>query len=156
MFEEPPLSWPKASVALFKSSRQNAPTMQLSEHAPALNVVVFRAPGPADDQLDDLSADFTERKTVCPLGGGLGYLVLEPVDFDRIWTGVSDGDAQGTADAVLHFLGPNAQQFISRSEDFVYGWVGADDEPIYERVLLLQIIPRPHMIEMMRRRTEMN
>ena len=130
--------------------------MQFSEHAPALNVVVFRAPGPPDDQLDEISADFTERKTVCPLGGGLGYLTLEPDDFDRIWTGVSNGDAQGTADAVLYFLGPNAQQFIDRAEDFIYGWIGADDEPIYERVLLLQIIPRPHLIEMMRKRVEMN
>lgn len=130
--------------------------MQLSEHAPALNLVVYRAPGPPDDRLDELSTDFTERKTVCPLGGGLGYLVLEEPDFDRVWDGVSGGDAHGTADAVLYFLGSNAQQFISRPEDFIYGWVGADDEPIYERVLLLQIIPRPHLIEMMRRRTEMN
>lgn len=131
--------------------------MQLSEYPPALNVVVFKAPGPDNDRIDTLSADFVERKTVCPLGGGLGYLVLEPDDFDRVWAGVDAGDALGTAEAVLHFLGPDARQFMNRIEDFIYGWVGADDEPEFERVLLLQVIPRPHLVEMMRRRrAEMN
>ena len=130
--------------------------MSLTPHPPAINVVVFRAPGPDDDRIDSLSTDFVERKTVCPLGGGLGYLVLEPDDFDRVWNGVDAGDALGTADAALYFLGPDAHQFMDRSKDFIYGWVGADDEPEFERVLLLQVVPRPHLVEMMQRRVEEN
>lgn len=102
--------------------------MQLSEYAPTLNVVVFKAPGPPNDLIDEVSADVTLRKTVCPLGGGVGFLTLEPDDFGRIWEGVSQGDAQGAADAVLYFLGPHAEPFIDRPEDFIYGWVVADDE----------------------------
>ncbi len=130
--------------------------MNLSPHPPAINVVVFRSPGPDDDRIESLSADFVERKTVCPLGGGLGFLVLQPDDFDRVWAGVDAGDALGTASACLFHLGQNAHQFIDRSEDFIYGWVGADDEPEFHRVLLLQVVPRPHLIEMMRRRAEAN
>lgn len=70
-------------------------------------------------------------------------------DFDT-------GDALGTASACLFHLGPNAHQFIDRSEDFIYGWVGADDEPAFNRVLLLQVVPRPHLMGMMRRRAEAN
>ncbi len=130
--------------------------MSLTPHPPAINVVVFRLPGPDDDCIEELSADFVERKTVCPLGGGLGYLVLQPEDFDRVWEGVDAGDALGTADAVLYHLGPDARPFMHRSEDFIYGWVGADDEPEFERVLLLQVVPRPHLVEMMKRRAEEN
>ena len=144
------------SVAAESTDWQNARTMNLSPDAPAINVVVYRAPGPDDDRIDSLSAGFVERKTVCPLGGALGYLVLEPADFDRVWNGVDAGDALGTADAVLYFLGPDAGQFMDRTEDFIYGWVGADDEPEFERVLLLQVVPRPHLVEMMRRRIEGN
>ena len=130
--------------------------MSLTPHPPAINVVVFRAPGPTDGRLDSMSADFVERKTVCPLGGALGYLVLEQADFDRVWNGVDAGDALGTANAVLYFLGTDARQFMDRTDDFIYGWVGADDEPEFERVLLLQVVPRPHLVEMMRRRIQEN
>lgn len=145
-----------ARFAGTSTQRQNVRTMSLTPNPPAINVVVFRLPGPDDDRIEKMSADFVERKTVCPLGGGLGYLVLQPDDFDRVWAGVDAGDALGTADAVLYHLGPNARPFMHRSEDFIYGWVGADDEPEFERVLLLQVVPRPHLVEMMRRRTEMN
>ena len=48
-----------------------------------------------------------------------------------------------TASAVLQFLRRNTQDHISREDDFVDGRFGdADDE--YGRVVLLQIIPRPH------------
>ena len=144
------------SVATAVPEQQNDYTMSLTPHPPAISVVVFRAPGPNDDRIEELSADFVERKTVCPLGGGLGYLVLEPDDFDRVWAGVDAGDAYGTADAVLYHLGPDARPFMHRSEDFIYGWVGADDEPDFERVLLLQVVPQPHLVEMMRRRAEQN
>ena len=144
------------SVATAVPEQQNDHTMSLTPHPPAISVVVFRAPGPNDDRIEELSADFVERKTVCPLGGGLGYLVLEPDDFDRVWAGVDAGDAYGTADAVLYHLGPDARPFMHRSEDFIYGWVGADDEPDFERVLLLQVVPQPHLVEMMRRRAEQN
>lgn len=50
-----------------------------------------------------------------------------------------------TASVVFQFLGLNTQDLISREDDFVYGrFGGADDE--YGRVLLLQIIPRPHLL----------
>ncbi len=143
-------------LATTSSHRQNVRTMNLTPHPPAINVVVFRFSGPEDDRIEKLSADFVERKTVCPLGGGLGYLVLQPDDFDRVWAGVDAGDAFGTADAVLYHLGPDVRQFMHRSEDFIYGWVGADDEPEFERVLLLQVVPRPHLVEMMKRRAEQN
>jgi hypothetical protein len=119
---------------------------------PALNVVVYPEPGPEPDIEEDARA-FLERKNVSGPGGGLGYLVLESADFDRLWGGVDNGDALGTAAAVLHFLGRNAAQFIGRPEDFVYGWVGADDWH-QGRALLLQIIPRPHMVGA--RRAELN
>ncbi len=143
-------------MATTTPNRQDARTMSLTPNPPAINVVVFRLPGPDDDRIEELSAKFVERKTVCPLGGGLGYLVLQPDDFDRVWAGVDAGDALGTADAVLYHLGPEARPFMHRSEDFIYGWVGADDEPEFERVLLLQVVPRPHLVEMMRRRAEEN
>jgi hypothetical protein len=119
---------------------------------PALNVVVYPEPGPEGD-IEQHARDFLERKHVSGTGGGLGYLVLVVADFDRLWAGVDNGDALGTAAAVLHFLGSNAAQFIGRPQDFVYGWVGADDEP-QGRTLLLQIIPRPHLVAA--RRAERN
>lgn len=108
---------------------------------PVLNVVVYREPGPADEDIDRHAARFVEAKSVVPLGGGLGYLVLVPSDFDRLWDGVDAGDAMGTAANVLRFLGPETRQFIARPEVFMYGWVG-DDQTDQGRVLLLQVIPR--------------
>lgn len=113
---------------------------------PALNVVVFRNPGPEDDRIEQYSAQVVERATTCGLGGGLGYLTLVESDFDRLWNGVDAADALGTAYSVLQFLGPNAQRFIGREDDFLFGWVGVDDDEDFGRVLLLQVIPRPHML----------
>lgn len=113
---------------------------------PALNVVVYRSPGPSDEEIERHAAALVKRKTACGLGGGLGYVTLVEADFDRLWGGVDRGDALGTAAAVLQFLGPDAQQFIGRVDDFIFGWVGTDDDEEYDRVLLLQIIPRPHML----------
>ncbi|MBI3409587.1 MAG: hypothetical protein HY040_14700 [Planctomycetes bacterium] len=119
---------------------------------PALNVVVYRNPGPAGD-IDQHASEFLKRKNVSGTGGGLGYLVLTAPDFDRLWAGVDNADLLGTATAVLHHLGGNTRQFMNRPEDFVYGWVG--DEDIQEgRTLLLQIVPRPHL--QAARRVEMN
>jgi hypothetical protein len=119
---------------------------------PALNVVVYPEPGPEGD-IEQHARDFLNRKQVSGTGGGLGYLVLEAADFDRLWTGVDNADLLGTAAAVLHFLGDNAAQFIGRPDDFVYGWVG-DEDAQRGRTLLLQIVPRPHLLAA--RRAEMN
>lgn len=119
---------------------------------PALSVVVYPEPGP-DGDIDAQAADFVKRKNVSGSGGGIGYLVLVKTDFDRLWTGVANGDLLGTAAAVLHFMGPGGHQFIGRTDDFVYGWVG-DEDPDTGRALLLQIVPRPHMVAA--RRAEMN
>lgn len=78
----------------------------------------------------------------------MGYLTLREPDFGRLWDGVDRGDAYGTAWAVLGLLGPGAAQFIGRVEDFVFGWTGGPDEE-YGNVLLLQVIPRPHMLSLM-------
>jgi len=45
-------------------------------------------------------------------------------------------------------LGPSAKQFIGRTDDFVFGWIGGSDQQ-YGDVLLLQIIPQPHLLAMM-------
>ena len=113
-------------------------------HEPALNVVVYPSPGPDDATIEEHARKFVVRKNVSGTGGGLGHLVLVEADFERLWAGVSRGDALGTVAAVLHHVGGNSRQFIGRPEDFIYGWVG-DDDPKEGRALLLQIIPRPHM-----------
>jgi hypothetical protein len=119
---------------------------------PALNVVVYPEPGPESD-IEQNAHDFLVRKHVSGTGGGLGYLVLVAADFDRLWAGVDSGDALGTAAAVLYHLGGSSRQFINRPEDFIYGWIG-DDDPVQGRTLLLQIIPRPHLLAA--RQAEMN
>lgn len=119
---------------------------------PAMNVVVYPEPGP-DGDIEQHALDFLQRKNVSGTGGGLGYLVLVAADFDRLWTGVANLDVLGTAAAVLHFLGGNVTQFIGRPADFVYGWVG-DEDAKQGRALLLQIVPRPHLLAA--RRVEMN
>ena len=111
---------------------------------PALNIVVYPDPGPPDDTIGDHSRSILLRKSICGTGGGLGYLVLETPDFDRLWSGVDRGDARGAATDVLHQLGPGGHPFIDREVDFIYGWNGDDGEE--GRILMLQIIPRPHMV----------
>ncbi|MFQ5732072.1 MAG: hypothetical protein ACE5KM_08960 [Planctomycetaceae bacterium] len=113
---------------------------------PALNLVVYRSPGPDDDRIQNHAAETVKRCTTCGLGGGLGYLTLVESDFDRLWGGVDRGDALGTAASVLRFMGESAEQFIGRVDDFVYGWVGDDQDEEFGNILLLQIIPRPHML----------
>ena len=110
-----------------------------------MNVVVYSAPGPPDAEIERHALEVVRRKSVGGTGGGTGYLVLVPDDMNRLWGGVEAGDALGTAFSVLRFLGPGAEQFIGREEDFVYGWVGEEDST-YGRILLLQIFPRPHML----------
>ncbi len=51
------------------------------QHIPALNVIVYREPRPADEDIDRHAARFVEAKSVVPLGGGLGYLVFVPSEF---------------------------------------------------------------------------
>lgn len=109
----------------------------------ALNVAVFRKPGPGDDRLEAESRRLVEAKSPAPKGP-LGYMVLHEPDFDRLWNGVEAGDMLGAAFNVLQFLGPEAQFFIGRTDDFVFGWVG-HEEPALGRVLLLQVIPQPHL-----------
>src|SRR5262245_47659819 len=110
----------------------------------ALNVVVYPEPGPEGD-IEQHARAFLERKHSSGTEGGLGYLVLVAADFDRIWAGVSKGDALGTAAAALYHVGGSARQFIGRPQDFIYGWVG-DEDPKEGRALLLQVIARPHMV----------
>jgi hypothetical protein len=112
---------------------------------PALNVVVYRNPGPDDGAIQTHAQAVVGIHSTCGTGGGLGYVTLVESDFDRLWDGVNRGDALGTAYSVLGFLGPGAEQFIGRQADFLFGWVGGADEE-YGNVLLLQIIPRSHLL----------
>jgi hypothetical protein len=112
---------------------------------PALNVVVYRNPGPDDGAIVTHARALVGIHSTCGTGGGLGYVTFVESDFDRLWDGVNHGDVLGTAYSVLPFLGPNAEQFIGRQADFLFGWIGAADEE-YGNVLLLQIIPRSHLL----------
>lgn len=112
---------------------------------PVLNVVVYRNPGPEDSAIETHTQAVVALHSTCGTGGGLGYVTLVESDFDRLWNGVNGGDVLGTAYSVLAFLGPKAQQFIGRPADFLFGWVGGTDEE-YGNVLLLQIIPRAHLL----------
>lgn len=78
----------------------------------------------------------------------MAYITFVESDFDRLWNGVDRGDAYGTAFSVLPFLGPGAEQFIGREDDFIFGWIGGEDAQ-YGNVLLLQIIPQPHLLAVM-------
>ena len=112
---------------------------------PAMSVVVYRHPGPTDDAISAHAQSVVRTRSICGTGGGLGYLTLVESDFDRLWDGVDRGDSLGTAYSVLRFLGPTATQFIGREDDFIFGWIGWSDEE-YGDSLLLQIIPRPHLL----------
>ena len=129
-------------------SKGRGPSSPRSMPAPALNVVLYRNPGP-DDRTIRVHAQTTAKNlSVCGTGGGLGYVTLVGSDFDRLWDGINRGDSLGTAYAVLPLLGPSAEQFIGRHDDFIFGWIGGADEQ-HGNVLLLQIIPRPHVLAMM-------
>jgi hypothetical protein len=110
----------------------------------AFNVVVYVEPGPPNPTIDEHARHMLEDHSVCGTSGGLGYVVLEKSDFDRLWAGVDNGDALGTACAILQLLGPEGEQFINLEQDFIYGWVEQEDEQ-HGRILLLQIIPRSQM-----------
>ena len=114
----------------------------------ALNVVVYRAPGPDDNAIGGHTDSIVAKHTACRSNEGIGYLTLVASDFDRLWKGVERGDALGTAFCVLAFLGPSAELFIGREDDFIFGWNGLMDEA-WGDVLLLEIIPRPHMLAAM-------
>jgi hypothetical protein len=116
--------------------------------APALNVVVYRNPGPDDGVVEDHARDIVKRCSACGIGGGLYHVTFVESDFDRLWNGVDRGDVLGTAYSVLPHLGPNAEQFVGRDRDFIFGWISGPDEQ-YGNVLLLQIIPRPHLLAVM-------
>lgn len=111
---------------------------------PALNVVVYRNPGPDDDIIAEHALKVVEANSPWGTDGRLGYVVFVESDFDRLWDGVDRGDALGTAYAVLPFLGPEGAQFIGRTSEFIFGWIGHTD-PQFGRILLLQVIPRSDM-----------
>jgi hypothetical protein len=115
---------------------------------PALSVVVYRNPGPDDNAIESHARMVLESHSACGTGGGLGFLTLVESDFDRLRGGVDRGDVFGTAYSILPFLGPGGEQFIGREDDFVFGWIERTDEQ-YGPVLLVQIIPRPHLLAMM-------
>ncbi|HXI53323.1 MAG TPA: hypothetical protein VNH84_17535 [Candidatus Saccharimonadales bacterium] len=115
---------------------------------PALNVVVYRNPGPDDRAIETHARAHVTIHSTCGTGGGLGYVTFVESDFDRLWGGVNRGDVLGTAYSVLPFLGPKAEQFIGRQVDFLFEWIDAADDK-YGNVLLLQIIPRPHLLAAM-------
>ena len=117
-------------------------------HEPALNVVVYRNPGPDDNAIEAHARSIVAARSPCGTRGGLGYITFVESDFDRLWNGVDRGDAYGTAYSVLPFLGPTAEQFIGRAHDFIFGWIGGEDAQ-YGNVLLLQIIPQPHLLAVM-------
>ena len=110
---------------------------------PALNVVVYRSPGPHDEAVNDHARFILRSRSTCGTGGGLYHITLVESDFDRLWNGVDQGDAFGTAYSVLLCLGPDVRPFIDHHKNFIFGWVGEED-PRYGIVLLLQIIPRAH------------
>ena len=122
------------------------PLPALLTTTPVLNVVVFRAPGPSDDEAQPVSAEHTRTVSPRPLGGGLGYLTLDGEDFDLVADGISAGDFVGTATAVLHFMGPKAADLIQQPQDLDYCWTVTDHTP-FERVLMLQVVMRPHLLE---------
>lgn len=114
----------------------------------AFNVVVYRAPGPDNDTIEGHTRSVVARHSACRANEGIGYLTLVASDFDRLRKGVERGDALGTAISVLAFLGPGAEQFIGREDDFVFGWNGLMDDTLGD-VLLLEVIPRPHLLATM-------
>lgn len=122
-----------------------APTFGNPFHCCALHVAVYRAPGPDEHAIEAESRRMITRHSTCRTHGSVGYVTLVESDFDRIWDGVNRGDGLGTAWAVLGLLGPGAEQFIDRVDDFVYGWMGMEDTP-WGNLLLLQVFPRPHML----------
>ena len=111
----------------------------------ALHVVVYRAPGPDDGEIQSHALSTVARHSTCRTREGLGYLTLTEPDFDRVRQGVERGDALGTAYAVLMLLGPGAKQFVGRENDFIFGWVGATDES-WGDLLVLEVFPRPHLL----------
>ena len=115
---------------------------------PAFNVVVYRHPGPDDRVIETHAQSVAESSPVGKPGGAFATITLVESDFDWLWGGVSRGDLFGTAYGVLGLLGPAAAQFIGRRDDFIFGWIGGTDRH-YGDVLLLQIIPRPHLLAMM-------
>ena len=117
-------------------------------HGPAMNVVVYRNPGPDDNAIEAHAMCVLASRSPWGTGGGLSYITFVESDFDRLWQGVDRGDAYGTAYSVLSFLGPGAEQFIGRADDFIFGWIGGEDAQ-YGNVLLLQIIPQPHLLAIM-------
>jgi hypothetical protein len=122
-----------------------APSIKKPFECCALHVVVYRAPGPDDNEIKVHADSIATRNSACHTREALGYVTLVESDFDRLRNGVERGDALGTAYAVLPFLGPGAKQFIGRVDDFIFGWMGAKDE-VWGEVLLLEIIPRPHLL----------
>lgn len=118
----------------------------LATTIPILSVVVFRSHGPADEDVESFSHKHTTIVSKRPTGGGLGYLTLEAEDFDRVAEGIANGENIGTAAAVLHFMGPNAADLISQPQDLDYIWIITDNTP-YERILTLQVVMRPHLLE---------
>ena len=111
----------------------------------ALHVVVYRAPGPDDNEIQAHADRVATRNSACQIREALGYITLMESDFDRLYQGVERGDALGTAYAVLPFLGPGAIQFVGRVDDFIFGWIGTTDD-VWGEVLLLEVIPRPHLL----------
>ncbi len=114
-------------------------------HGFAFNVVVYRNPGPEESAIEAHAQSVVAARSPGGTGGGLGYITFVESDFDRLWNGVDRGDVYGTAYSVLRFLGPSAEQFIGRKDDFIWGWIGVEDAK-YGNVLLLQIIPQPHLL----------
>lgn len=116
----------------------------------ALDVVVYRNPGPADHTIKSHAGSIVEARSLLKTStrSGLSYVTLVESDFDRLWRGVDCEDAIGTAYSVLECLGPSAEQFIGRVDDFIFGWIGGEDNE-YGKVLLLQVIPRPHLLALL-------
>jgi|GEM_PF-1945686 hypothetical protein len=135
-------------MAKKRKSRRESDEGLIPIPAPAANVVVYRNPGPDECDIAEHAKRVVELNSLWGKGGGMGYLTLVESDFDRLWDGVDRGDAFGTAFSVLPFLGPKFEQFVGRIDDFMFGWIGGED-PQYGKVLLLQIVPRRHLVAML-------
>lgn len=113
--------------------------------AHALSVVVYRFPGPEDDEILNHAADVASGYCRERPIDGLGYLTLVESDFDRLYSGLERGDAIGAAFSVLSILGPSTLKFIENSDDFIFGWISISDRQ-YGEALLLQILQRPPLL----------
>ena len=125
---------------------------------PALSIVVYRYPGPGDNEIASHSRGIfaalarlkfeleleLEPDSECsgePDIGQVGYVTLHEADFDKVWNGVSRGEGLPAACGVISLLGPKTRQYIVNPKAFTFGWTSHQDKK-YGETLLLRVYPR--------------